>query len=153
MGDDVCSVIDGMCGDFLSYQLVGETEKTFDEIKAGDVIQIHTNKEGRVDEVSKVISTDDDNFVKNSFAELYNKNRIISGEVSYVNVSDSRILIDCGNYVNSFRLPDTVLVTIYDKKTKSVERGTIANINENDKVVCRVSYIQLLEMIVVREGR
>ncbi len=148
---EALSCVNGVFGEFIKYQLTGESLETFADVKPGDVIKTHTDrKTGRVDGISKIISVDSDNFEKSGESELYHNDRIITGIVKKADVARSRIQIDCGRDA-SFRLPSSVPVLIYDKSDRKCEKGTVANLTAGDKVVCRVPYIQFAEIIIIRD--
>lgn len=152
---EILSCVKGVCGDFIVYQMTGESSSTFAGIKAGDVIRVHTNREGRVDSVSTPISTDENRFVKKLWnitdnTGTYNNGNVATGFISEIDHSEKKIMIDAGEDA-VFRLTDSIVVSIYSRSAKTCERGSIADLTVGDMVVCKNSYLQLQEIIVARD--
>ncbi len=150
--DELLSCVKGVCGDFTVYQLTGEDENTFSGVEPGDVIRVHTNRNGRVDEVSTPIKTTISDFVKKrgyDYTTVYNRGDVMTATVKKIDLAEKKIMLDVGEDA-VFRLKDSIVVTIYDRADKTCERGTVADLTFGDRVVCKTSYLQLQEIFVVR---
>jgi len=153
IGDEVFTAAKGACADFNIYQLNGEDENTFAGVEPGDVIRVHTNRNGRIDEVSTCIKTDRSRFVKRRShlgnTVNYNRNDITTGVISKIDISEKRIKIDAGENA-VFRLKDTIPITVYDSSTRTCRAGSISDLSVGDTLVCRTAYLQLQEVFVIR---
>ena len=83
---------------------------------------------------------------------MYYSFSVIGGIVDECDYSKSRIKLYYTNTNKWIALSTTSspVVTIYDSATKTVKKGTIADITKNDKIVAKMSYYVVSEIVVVR---
>lgn len=148
---EVVTAIAGNAGK-LNAILAGKNADTFDGIGAGDIIRIGVGNAGTVETASKIFGLKEE-FITNIPGDLYNtKTAIVSGTIEKLDDEMTRVKIDCGSKGDvSLRLSSTLSVTMFDIESNECEIITSGQLREGDKVVCRMAWGQIAEMVVLRE--
>ncbi len=147
--DEIVPSIVGSMGN-LQVRFTGTSEDTFEDVMPGDIINVSVNNKGEVDLVTPVFSLSE-SFVSNGASDYYLTRVIISGFVEKVDDTATKIRLNCGGNDISFRVTSSTTVSAYDPVTKSCRALSVPQLKGGDKVVCRVSWGQLSEMVVLRE--
>lgn len=145
--DEICEVIKGTTGDYRNMTLVADNSSRFSGIKKGDIISVGMNNTGRVSVVNKLYSTTD-TFAAIDVAEHYAVSLVLAGTVEDVDLSVGRFLVNLGG-TSSFRLSGAIPMTTYSVGSNSYENGTASALKRGDKIVFRVSYGGVREIIRV----
>ena len=126
------------------------TAETVNGLAHGDVIQFTYNEEGEMDKVQKYTSLSGGAYYEP--VNFYYNFSVIGGVVDECDYSQKRIKL---YYTNTNKwlglaVNSSAVVTIYDSATKTVTTGTLADITKNDKIVAKMSYYVVSEIVVVR---
>jgi len=150
VGDDVFPSLTGNVGDYRKMTLLGEDDSVFDGIVAGDVININISSSGKVDYAKKILSLKDKFSFKN-VQNYYVKNAEIMGTVADVDSEKNRVLIDFNGVQNAFRLGDSVAIQSYNARRNKCRVIQNTSLAIGDKVICRISWGSIAEMIVIEK--
>ena len=126
------------------------TAETVNGLAHGDVIQFTYNEDSEIDKIQKYTSLDGSAYYEPT--NMYYSFSVIGGIVDECDYSKGRIKLYYTNTNKWIALSTTSspVVTIYDSATKTIKNGTIADITKNDKIVAKMSYYVVSEIVVVR---
>ena len=150
VGDEVFQSLTGNVGDYRNMTLLGEDDSVFDGIVAGDVINININSNGKVDYAKEIFSLKD-NFLSKNVSNYYVKNEVIKGTVAEIDSEKNRILIDFDGVQTAFRLENSVAIQSYNAKRNKCRALKSTSLAKSDKVICRISWGSIAEMIVIEK--
>ncbi len=149
--DEPLPVLTGNYGDYCNLTVWGKDSNIFDNVKKGDILNIHIGKDGTVDYVDKLFSTDGQFRPKNA-SEKYVKHINLAGTVSNIDTDGLKMQLDFGGDKSTYRLDQSISVQIYNKADKECEAGDIYDLRVGDNLFCRTSYGNLKEIVIIREG-
>ncbi len=110
-----------------------------ESVDVGDVIQIHVNSNGRIDNCTLLYDVSAGDVSKKALnGSLGGEDYTLQGAVLKKDISEGMLLLDTVSEV-AFRLPASKAVLIYDKETREVSVGTINDISIGDFVVIDLS--------------
>lgn len=144
---DVVSVIKGNFGQYKNLTLVGNTADIYDGIEPGDVVNVGMNAKGRVNYVKKIMSLDA--FEPSDPLSYYKNSLTLAGTIEAIDIEKKRFKINCGSMV-SFRFPVDSSIQIYTQKDRTCEMKNAAELHVGDRVVCRLTYGKVAEIVCVR---
>ena len=110
-----------------------------ESVDVGDVIQIHVNSNGRIDNCTLLYDVSAGDVSKKALnGSLGGEDYTLQGAVLKKDISEGMLLLDTVSEA-AFRLPASKAVLIYDKETREVSVGTINDISIGDFVVIDLS--------------
>lgn len=126
------------------------TAETVNGLAHGDVIQFTYNENGEIDMVQKYTSLSGGAYYEPT--NMYYSFSVIGGIVDECDYSNKRIKLYYTNTNKWIALSvnSSPIVTIYDSVAQTVTSGTFADITKNDKIVAKMSYYVVSEIVVVR---
>ncbi len=117
----------------------------------GDVIQIHINSQGRIDNCELFYDLSSNDTTKKAVTgSLGGEDYAVQGFVRKKDVSEGMILVDTVSEI-AFKLSPSKSVLIYDNETDEVRVGTINDIELDDFVVVNLTKNQT-SMVAVYKG-
>lgn len=146
--DEVMPAIAGSMGN-LKVKLLGAKADIFDEVRRGDIINVAVNNTGKVDHVTQVFRTTEA-FVSAGATDYYKTSVSASGYVEKVDETGRKIRLNCGGRDVSFRVTGSTVVNVYDEAANECRTINVRQLKNGDKAVCRISWGQLSEMVVLR---
>lgn len=127
------------------------TDSGLDNVDVGDVIQIHINGEGRIDNCTVFYDlSKNDTSKKTVSGSLGGEDYAVQGYVLKKSVADGMILIDTALEI-AFKLSLSKSVLIYDGEKETVRVGNINDIEKDDFVVVSLTKNQTA-MVAVYKG-
>ena len=145
--NEVLPAIMGNVGSFIDLSFVGDEEGIFDDFKAGDVVNIALNSDGRVDYIEKVFSLSD---FTSQTGSMYAESTITSGIVESIDLEKERIKINSENSI-SYRIDPNMSVMVYDAFRNECENKTAEALKTGDKIVCRLNWGNIAEIICLED--
>lgn len=144
--DEVLPVVKGNFGAYANITVVGSEESSYDDLSAGDVINIGTDRLGRANVIKKVSSLND--FATITPDNLYVSSTTVAGTITDIDATRGRMKLDSGK---SFRISSTASVQYYTTSRNRCEAGFATDLHEGDKVLFRVAWGNVSDMVCVRE--
>ena len=149
--DEAVRVVTGNMGDFRNISFTIRNDSILPDVTVGDVLNVHLNKKLEIDYGVKVYSLNAP-FVPNvPGSGVYTKSAMAAGLIRKVDIEGGKINILCDSTSYSFSLRNTPAVQIYNTRTKTCEIGSLADLRRNNNAVCRVSWGQLHEIIMIEK--
>lgn len=148
--DEVLPAITGNYGDFCNITVVGKNSNTFDNVKKGDIVNVHLGSSGKVDYVKKLYSAADD-FKTQNLGDRYIDQANLAGRISEIDAGEFKMQLDFGDEKATYKLTNNVAVQTYIKSDNECEPGDIYDLKVGDKVFCRTSYGEVYEIIIIKE--
>ncbi|MBP3359966.1 MAG: hypothetical protein J6N52_03865 [Clostridia bacterium] len=147
--NDILVVLEGSGSGLKDISYYMEDDSVAASIEAGDVINFIMDRRGMISDVRKVTN------IKNSFSvsglsDYYVSYGLINGIISDIDHERGRVQLDCGRKI-TFPLNTTVPCLEYDKNTNYTELLATRDLIKGDKLVCRLSWGALAEIIRVAE--
>jgi len=147
--DEVYQQATGNTGVYKDYNLIGK-EGVFDSVLPGDIIKISVRNDGIVDKIEKKYSMNSE-FAPSYASNYYVSESIVAGTVEDIDSEKGRILLDCGDEKVSFRIGSSLGVQSYSVSDKNCNLVSVNEILEGDRVICRVSYSAVTNIIIRKE--
>ena len=149
---DVLPYINVASETYAGVTFEGEsTDSGLDNVDVGDVIQIHVNTEGRIDNCTVFYDlSKNDTSKKTVSGSLGGEDYAVQGYVLKKNVADGMILIDTALEI-AFKLSSSKSVLIYDGEKETVKVGNINDIEKDDFVVVSLTKNQTAMVAVYKE--
>ena len=150
-GDNV-QTITGSYQNYDKIMFTAESMGMFDDIKEGDVLTVRPNNAGIIPEHNgfKRQYSIDDGIVYNN-GNIYTSFMRMSGVVVKNDPAKFRMKVDLGNEVVARRYLDYPYVFIYNDRSKTIERGSLASIEEGDFIVYREFWATITDIVVIRK--
>ncbi len=152
-GDAVPSIRGWWNGTELAFPVKINDELTAEDVNSlahGDVIQFTYDENGEIDKIQKYTSLGGSAYYQPT--NMYYSFSVIGGVVDECDYSAKRIKLYYTDTNKWIALSSTAspVVTIYDSASKTVTQGSFADIAKNDKIVAKMSYYVVSEIVVVR---
>jgi len=149
---DVLPYINVASETYAGVTFEGESKDSgLDNVDVGDVIQIHVNTEGRIDNCTVFYDlSSNDTSKKTVSGTIGGEDYAIQGYVLKKDVADGMILIDTVQEI-AFKLSLSKSVLIYDGEKETVRVGNINDIEKDDFVVVSLTKNQTAMVAVYKE--
>lgn len=152
-GDAVPSIRGWWNGTELAFPVKINEDLTAEAVNGlahGDVIQFTYDENGEIDKIQKYTSLSGSPYYQPT--NMYYSFSVIGGVVDECSYSDKRIKLyytDTNKWI-ALSSTSSPVVTIYDSASKTVTQGSFADIAKGDKIVAKMSYYVVNEIVVVR---
>ena len=146
----VVSFINVASETYAGVSLYGE-EGVFDDVREGDLIKIHTNSNGLIDNCSVIFAIS--NGVEKllpTVNERHSASSVVKGVVEAIDFDGGKLLVDSAEEM-AFMVSATTPVLIYDADCKSVTVGNLNDIEKGDFVNVSLSR-SLVNILAVYKG-
>lgn len=144
---DALPVIKGNVGQFRDLSFIGKEKGMFDSLEIGDVVNLALDSKGKVEYVTKVCSLLD----FTPFAgEIYVSSSRHQGEIEEIDIEKGRMIVNCGTSI-PFKVSANRTITIFDTSKKTCESRTAEALKAGDKVVLRMTWGKIEEIICIRK--
>lgn len=135
---------------YAGVSLLGE-EGAFDGIKEGDLIKIHMNSVGLIDNCSVIYSVSSG--IKKTLPtvnERHSASSVVTGLVEKIDVSGGKMLVETAQEM-AFMVSASTPVIIYDAQNREVSVGNLNDIEKGDLVNVSLSR-SLVNMLAIYKG-
>ena len=148
---EIMGTVSGMMGSYDAISYYCEEPSMVMGLKRGDVITLHTNSKGYIDNIQKIydISMGVDYYCPTE-TEIHSINTKLNGIVKLNSVSNNRMKVDCGSGEWNMRTASNNLVVVYDTVTDTLRRGGIADIEPGDFIVTRLNRSRISTIVVYK---
>jgi len=144
---DALPVIKGNVGQFRNLSFIGKEKGMFDNYEIGDVVNLALDSKGKVEYVTKVFSLM--NFAPTT-GGIYTTSSYHAGVIEEIDIEKGRMIVNCGTSI-PFKLTANKTITVFDLSEKMCESKTAEALNAGDKVVLRMSWGKIEEIVCIRE--
>lgn len=135
---------------YAGVSLFGE-ENMFGDLSKGDLIKIHTNTEGLIDNYSIIYSMASGvEKVLPTVNERHSASSMVKGIVKNIDVDQGRLLVETAEEM-AFKIPESTPVLIYDAKENTVTVGNIKDVDRRDFVNVSLSRSQV-NLLAIYKG-
>ena len=145
--DEALPVIKGNVGQFRNLSFIGKEKGMFDSFEIGDVVNLALGSNGKVEYVDKKFSLME-------FApfteEIYTTSSCHAGVIEEIDIEKGRMFVNCGTSI-PFKLSANKMITVFDVSGKICESKTAEALKAGDKVVIRMSWGRIEEIVCIRE--
>ena len=145
--DEALPVIKGNVGQFRNLSFIGKERGMFDSFEIGDVVNLALDSNGKVEYVDKKFSLME-------FApfteEIYTTSSCHAGVIEEIDIEKGRMFVNCGTSI-PFKLSANKMITVFDVSGKICESKTAEALKAGDKVVIRMSWGRIEEIVCIRE--
>ena len=147
LDDEPTTELVGLVGRFSNFSYLAKDPGIVSDVKEGDLIRFHLDKNGNVDSKNIVFSLSSP-FVKNW--KLPNSNAIlVSGIIEAIDSDKGIIRIDSGSGSKTLMLTGTKSVIKYNKKKSEVRIADFAELKVGDCVVMNFDHHKIVAMYCI----
>lgn len=147
--DEVLAELTGNMGEYKNMTVIGAHSNVFDGVEAGDVLNINLNSEGRANYKKKIYSLSD--YKQQGASNYYAESLVIAGTIEDMDFEESKIKINCGTSSITCKISGNKTIQMYTAQRKKCDIKTADTLKLGDKLVCRLRYGNLEEIVCVRE--
>lgn len=147
--DEVLPELTGNMGEYKNMTVRGADSSVFEGISAGDILNLSFNSEGRVKYKKKIFSLSD--YKQQGASNYYSESLVIAGIIDDMDFEESKIKINCGTSSITCKISGSKTIQMYTAQRKKCEIKTADTLKLGDKLVCRLRYGNLEEIVCVRE--
>jgi len=145
--NEALPVIKGNVGQLRNLSFIGKEQGMFDSLEIGDVVNIALDSSGKVEYIEKKFSLM--NFVP-SAGEIYTTSSYHVGVIEEIDIEKGRMFVNCGTSI-PFKISANQMITVFDVSKKKCESKTAEALNAGDKIVLRMTWGKIEEIVCIRE--
>lgn len=152
--DEICTEVVGTGGGLKDLSFLTNKDDVINSISEGDVINFTLDKHGMISAVrSPGVGNLLGEFTEKNNTNLYHPsyNNIMKGTIAAIDMNLGIIKLNCEGSGTTFWLSSTLSCIEYDKKENECNLILPSSLLKGDKVVARISYAGLAEIIKVVE--
>ncbi len=132
---------------YLGLSIPAESEELIANINPGDIVRIHVNAKGYIDNVEKMYNIADKE-IPDTPADLHTYTTV-KGKLIKADAQGERILIE-GSRRTALKVEKSVPVMIYDVKRDELKAGSTSDLTKDDYVIADISKSKVIGIYIYR---